>query len=509
MCLGRFTEYRSNAELLRNSHNRRMLSLARIEYLADEGSLHRGRDYFRRGRVQQLTVSSDGTVRAVVEGEQLYRVVLRDRTWDCSCPMGAGGAFCKHCVAVGLTVNSEQGPGSDPTPTADATLAETRKRILAGIRTRRDLHDWRAVSSYAADAGASVDELRSAVLQWGAGRMLPIVEAATDIAVKAILRADDSNGEIGDLIGELLELHAELCTAVPPQPRRLIEWLIDFQFDGAQDFFTVDVAHYATALGPEGLTKFAQALDHVEIGTMGVDFTVRYNRERLAVAIGDPGAIVASFQPLTRSYRMHELAKALVEVGAVDMAITFARNAAELEDGWQAEQAGQYCCELLHQHRTPVDEIAARQRVFERWQTAANAVSLAEAAGDRWDDLAEEVYASLDVGNLIETLLRLKQYERAWTDAQGHPLSTQLWTRLVAVRLKKDPSSAVPKLTELIDADLVQADLRGYKSAVKRLTQLRAALRALGRESEFAGLVSRLRDENRRRPRLLQELERL
>lgn len=486
-----------------------MLSLTRIEHLADQSSLQRGRNYFRDRRVMQLTTSQDGTVRAIVEGEQLYRVVLRERTWDCTCPVGAEGTFCKHCVAVALAYNSER--GDTITPAADATLAETRKRILGSIRTRREMFDWRAVSSYAAVAGTSVDELRTAALQWGPATMVPIAEAAINAAVKVVLRADDSNGEIGDIIGELLELHAELCTEAPPKRRHLVEWIIAFQFDDTQDFYTVDVADYATALGPDGLDEFAKALGSVETDTGGDDFTLQYNRERLAVARGDANSIIASFHPLTRSYRMHDLAKALIEVGAVDRAIRFAQDATELEDGWQAERAGQYWCELLHESRNQDEEVAARQLVFDRWPTATNAVSLAEAAGAGWVDLSEQVYARLTAnhpGQLIGTLLRLKQHERAWNDAQGHPI-IELWTRLVAVRLKSDPASALPKVKELIDADLIQADLRGYKSAVKRLKQLRTALRTLGRGDEFAPVVGRLRDENRRRPRLLQELERL
>lgn len=486
-----------------------MLSLIRIEHLADEGSLHRGRDYLRRGRVKQLTVGTDGTVRAIVEGEQLYRVVLRDRTWDCSCPVGATGTFCKHCVAVALTVHSEREPGREAPPEADATLAETRKHILSGIRTRRAMFDWRAVSSYAAAASVSVDELRNAALRWGAAAMLPVAEAAIDAAGKVILRADDSNGEVGDIIAELLELHAEFCTAAPPKARRLIDWMIAFQFDGTQDYFTLDVAAYAAALGPDGLRKYAQALDAVETGTSGRDFTVQFNRERLAVALGDPGGVIASFQPLTRAYRMHDLAKALIEIDAVDQAIRYAHQATELEDGWQAERAGQYWCELLRQHRSRAEEVAARQAVFDRWPTAVNAVSLAEAAGSNWGDRSEQVYARLDAVHLVETLLRLKEHDRAWADAQGHPLNVELWTRLVAVRLKADPASAVPKLLELIDVDLEKADLRGYKSAVTRLKQLRTALRTLDREGEFATVLGTIRDENRHRPRLLQELHRL
>ncbi|HEX3678250.1 MAG TPA: SWIM zinc finger family protein, partial [Galbitalea sp.] len=78
----------------------------RADLLADEASYARGVDYFRRGRVLRSTTKPDGTIDGVVEGEDFYRVRLGPRDWSCSCPMGANGVFCKHCVAVALAVDA-------------------------------------------------------------------------------------------------------------------------------------------------------------------------------------------------------------------------------------------------------------------------------------------------------------------------------------------------------------------------------------------------------------------
>jgi hypothetical protein len=128
---------------------------------------------------------------------------------------------------------------------------------------------------------------------------------------------------------------------------------------------------------------------------------------------------------LTRSYRMHDLAKALVEVGAVDQAIAYAERATLLESDFQAERAGQYWCELLHKERPHDEELAAQHLVFDRWPSSENALALAQAADENSDversSLAESVYAQLETQHpreLINTLLGRGLADRAWEAAE-------------------------------------------------------------------------------------------
>ncbi len=73
--------------------------------MAGERAFNRGEEYFVRGRVRSLAANA-GTVNAVVDGSRNYQVSLQlvdgRINYECSCPVGRSGNFCKHCVAVCL-----------------------------------------------------------------------------------------------------------------------------------------------------------------------------------------------------------------------------------------------------------------------------------------------------------------------------------------------------------------------------------------------------------------------
>jgi hypothetical protein len=496
--------------------------LPRVELLADKASLIRGRDYFNRGRVLRFSTRPDGTVEGVVEGEHFYRVRLGTRSWDCDCPMGVAGVFCKHCVAVALAAGAPvDGQSSEPRTLAISELpdlGEAQKAILAAFRTRRDLHNWRAAYEYADDARAAAEQLGEAAKIWGAAPLIPTVQKAIAATARVLLHADDSSGVIGGVVDDLLSLHVMLCTADPPGPKKLVDWLINFQFDGKQDFFTPDVASYVEALGEPGLNQFEARLREIEdrLAPPTDQFDsarrlVQHNFRRLAVARRDPQELIDTFPDVSRAYQLHDLAKALREIDSIDLAITYAHKGGALDLGWQAEKCAHYWCELLDQYRPPTEATDARLTVFEAWPTSSNALALARALGDAWPSVAESAYARLrerSVRDLIETLLGLELRDRAWITAQGQLLEASLWDRLVASREKSDPSSVIPVMLELLAGELEIADARNYKLAVKRLKRLRALMAAGGRDEDFSPLVADLREQHKRRPRFLEELRR-
>jgi hypothetical protein len=76
-----------------------------LRRLAGQASYARGLGYVEAiGGLDELP---DGVL-ATVHGTGAYQVRLSDRggklTGSCSCPVGQDGAFCKHCVAVGLAL---------------------------------------------------------------------------------------------------------------------------------------------------------------------------------------------------------------------------------------------------------------------------------------------------------------------------------------------------------------------------------------------------------------------
>jgi uncharacterized Zn finger protein len=77
-----------------------------LRCLASASSFERGEDYFLDGQVKALA-EHERTITAKVRGTRPYRVKFwvdeeEDLEYSCTCPIGANGEFCKHCVAVGL-----------------------------------------------------------------------------------------------------------------------------------------------------------------------------------------------------------------------------------------------------------------------------------------------------------------------------------------------------------------------------------------------------------------------
>ena len=77
-----------------------------LRHMAGERPFKRGEKYFSDGSVRSLAEHA-GTLSAKVLGTRPYKVKLWIKggglEYSCTCPVGAEGGFCKHCVAVGLT----------------------------------------------------------------------------------------------------------------------------------------------------------------------------------------------------------------------------------------------------------------------------------------------------------------------------------------------------------------------------------------------------------------------
>jgi uncharacterized Zn finger protein len=82
-----------------------VLHVETIAKLARGAILTRGRAYADQGRVTRLA-RRKARLSATVQGTAMYAVSIwvkgRGLGYACSCPAGAQGDFCKHCVAVAV-----------------------------------------------------------------------------------------------------------------------------------------------------------------------------------------------------------------------------------------------------------------------------------------------------------------------------------------------------------------------------------------------------------------------
>lgn len=200
--------------------------------------------------------------------------------------------------------------------------------------------------------------------------------------MRVIEHADDSDGTIGDLVRELLVLHATACDAGVGDPAKLAAWMIRFRF-ADHDLFEVDPVRYATGLGERGLAAYREALEaeHRE------SFAVRYARERLAVLDGDTDAIVELLGgDLSRPRQFVQAVEAMAELGLEEEVLAWAERGIAETDGWQTGRLYDLAFETHASRGEPVEVRRLRRSQHERMPSLSsyNALRRAAEAVDAW-----------------------------------------------------------------------------------------------------------------------------
>jgi len=286
--------------------------------LAGSLYLERGMGYLEEGRVGPIRATDDA-IEATVHGQHSYAVRVSLDTsrviFDCTCPIGVAGAFCKHCVALSLAWLQPPVGGPEPRRRARARQRAARaedadpvNRFLAGL-DREALVELITGEMHRDEALAARVRLRAAMAS-SAGEGLPELERAIDRAtsVRGILRyqdvpafardvhetvealerlvrdgrpelaidlseralhrlehaleqADDSDGLIGDLLDRFQALHLDACRAARPDPVKLAERLFRWELEGDWDVFRGAAQRYAEVLGEAGLATYRRLAD--------------------------------------------------------------------------------------------------------------------------------------------------------------------------------------------------------------------------------------------------------
>jgi hypothetical protein len=404
-----------------------------------------------------------------------------------------------------------------------STLAGT---VLPLIRTRADLWRWSTANAHGRDMHEAVDILDGAIPLTDPAEVYAVTHKALASAIKVIARADDSSGIIGDACRRLLDFHPKAAAAARVPSGKLIDWMMKFQFDGDVDYFKIDPVAYAPALGETGMKAYRKRLIEVAANlgprpseddrwTSGHShewFTLDWNAQRLAVLDRDIDAIIRTHAKDRKvAAWLEDTADAFEEIGEIDLAIDWAKQATDFGQGHQSLKAADYWCRLLDEHR-PADALEARLVVFRRWPSSTTAARLHKAAGKLWPDYRDEVVTTLAASPrdaVLFALLTLKEPEFAWNLAHSLALdSDHTWSELVKVYEKVDRLAVLPIHQRLVANELVEAGAQHYRLAARRLAKMRNLASGSDQAVEVDDLIANLREIHRRRPRLQQEFDR-
>jgi hypothetical protein len=398
--------------------------------------------------------------------------------------------------------------------------------VLPLIRTRAELWRWGAANAHGLQMHEAVDILEAAIPDTDPAEVYAVTHKALASAVTVIARADDSGGIIGDACRRLLDLHPRAAAAAQVPAGRLVNWMIKFQFEGDVDYFELDPVAYAPALGEAGMLTYRARLHQIEqsLGPRPAEadrwtsphahdwFTLDWNARRLAVLDHDVEAIIRTHARDRRvAAWLHDAAEAFQEIGEIDLALDWAKQAAEHDRGHQSLKAADYWCRLLDEHR-PGDALPARLWVFRRWPSSTTAARLHAAAGHGWPDVADEVMATLaeQPSDAVRfALTTLKDVPLAWNLAHSLGLdSDHTWSEVAKAYQRIDPVAVLPVHRRLVENELVEAGAPHYRLAARRLATMRRLAVGTDHQADVDDFIADLRETHRRRPRLQQEFDR-
>jgi len=404
-------------------------------------------------------------------------------------------------------------------------LGVLKAAVDDGLRTRRFLDYWQS-TAWAIDAAPVVQALADEVASSPSAGLVELLQRAAGHLAKVILRADDSNGEIGGLCREVLDLHLQACAAGVADPKKLAKWMVKFTFDD-QDFFRLDPVVYADALGDKGMAVYRREVAKRSEPSdappePGYDlyrgfpsYAARYAAERLAIIDHDVERVIELLGgDQTSPYQFQQVAEAMIELGRTDDALVWARRGIAETSGRQMVGIYDLAAELLEARNEPDKVVELRRHHHERIPSSATYAKLRRAAraAGTWDSEmgpARAVLAEKAPAELVDALLADGDNDEAWAfaTARSDEVRASQWPRLAEVREPTAPAEAMAVYLRLADEHLVRADKRAYRDAVRHLKAGRRAATTAERTDEFDAHLADLRERNRRRPTLVAMLD--
>ncbi len=579
------------------------ITKAQLKGLTDSRSWQRGVDYHQQGNVVSLLEDKNAIV-AKVRGtrDYLVRLWVEDGELDgeCDCPMGDAGEFCKHCVAVGLTY-LEGGVGSTSGSSGEKktkslkpaiTIEDIRRYLSAQkpdelveiivqqvmkddslegrlmLKTARfnqkgvDSAAFKQAINKATNTGGFVDyhsayeftkridnvvDSIEELLDEGFGReVIELSEHALGRVERALGDVDDSDGNLGDILERLQEIHHKACVKARPDPEALAERLFKWELTTDWDTFHEAAETYADVLGKKGLAvyrKLAEA-EWVKFPALGPEqlkssydhdrFRITSIMESLARVDGDVESLVAvKSKDLSIAYHFLEIAQVYKDAGKPDKALEWAEKGLKAFPENTDSRLREFLANEYHRCRRydeamqliwlnfagqhglenykGLKEHAERVKEWPKWrQRALEHIRAAIADAKKVSRLTHQSWANdRDHSMLVEIFIWEKDVEAAWQEAKIGGCSDYLWMQLAQLREREHPADAIGVYQPQVEPIVQRTNNEAYREAIRLIKRIKGLMEKLGRGKEFADYVSSLKTKYRVKRNFIKLLDKL
>jgi uncharacterized Zn finger protein len=524
--------------------------------LAGAQAFERGAAYCSEGAVRLLVVDAE-SIMAIVEGTATHGVELAEDdgvlVYECDCLRAADSYFCKHCVAVGLAWltsrarEADAQPGVDPWQRIRAYLAaqpveslldmllnlarddehlyqnlllktQDSKERTAALRTRieratslRPGREWTSAGDYLEDIESLVEALNDLLEPETAGELIDLCEYALH-RVESLIEQVDEEGEFGDLIVELCDLHRAACELAVPDPAELARRLFDLEMKLPFDLGQIDVLAYQGLLGEAGLRAYRERAEAAWAQSRPGDHRLTNIMRNLARLAEDVDALVAiEARDLTSAWRYLVIAEILKEAGREDEALDWAergRRAFPQQPDWRLRDflVEAYLARGRHDEAMAMAwERYAERAQFDSYQQLH---AVAMRIGN-WPEQRERALAQIEADSQrhalrlqskrpdrslrVEIALWEDQLDTAWELVHQGVNDRRL---LLALACKLEPGRADDAITlyqRVIPSLIEETNNRAYTEAIALIRHVGELMRGLARAPDFVDYFIDLR----------------
>ncbi len=560
-----------------------VLTLNAIRRIADPSSFDRGEQYLALGLVQSIT-EYNGTITATVKGTRTYTVKLQfddgEVEHSCTCPMGDEDIFCKHCVAVGLAWieggSKDKGEKGSKAAKAEITMKDVKshlealekdalvemilqqaqdddhlreklfmqtakklpggrnlcalKKIIRNAIDPGDFVDYHAMRGYTRNVDNVFDTIEDLLKDGHATEVIELAEYAIDEVEIAIQSVDDSNGEMGDMLHRLQEIHLAACRKAKPDPEKLAERLFEKELNGEWDVFYGAAKAYASILGKKGLTIYRGLAEEQwkQIKPKGPRkedreehshrrFNITHIMETLAELSGDVEAMVdIKKRDLSSAYYYFQIAELYTKANKQDKSLEWAEAGLNAFPERTDSRLRDFLAAAYHRSKRHDEAMKlmwlefverASLETYGKLKKNADGIGQWQSWRDKsLDFIRKEIearkrkstlrswgFVGPDNSLLVEIFLWEKDSDAAWSEAQTGGCSEQLWMKLAAVREKDHPADAIMVYKKWIDPIAYRKDNRAYEEAAALIRKIQLLQHRLNQDEGFTDFLLAVR----------------
>lgn len=414
---------------------------------------------------------------------------------------------------------------SAPTGKKDPLVRELRQ-VINDVTTVDGFVDWRAMQRFSDPLDQAVDTLAELLTPERAATLVVLAQYAIEQTEAALERVDDSNGQVGDILGRLGDLHLKACTLARPDPVELAHDLFRLEMTLPFGVCCFSAFTYQAALGAQGLQAY-RALAQAKWDALaskaehsGFDnnrFKITRVMEDLARASGDVDALIAiKSQDLGHPSSYLAIAELLTENHRHDEALQWAERGLADHPERPDNRLRDFLVAAYLKCQRPAEAVQLTWVQFEESSSLAHYQKLQAVAGPLgvWPAQRERALTCLavaiareasqtsrwqpkpsgvDMSRRLAIALWEDDLDAAWAAVQSGQCQQGLRLSLAQALEATRPQDALTLYCQVVPDMVGQANNDAYARAVALMGTVGRLMAGLGQTAQFAVYVVQVR----------------